>query len=144
MLGATTTPPPGRVLGATSAVADFIDACDTALDCAWDGSATHDLMPGVPVEAKAAVLKAFLLFLATEGVVANGDVDPDRFDRWYERVTAEVWELLGFAQRPPAKMTFALAFSLAAEHEHQAPEVRAVIWLVGDLAACRLLTGLST
>jgi hypothetical protein len=52
-----------------------------------------------------------------------------------------LWRLLGFRHRPPERKRLALAFSLMGRREYQSPELRGVIWLVGDPAACKLLAG---
>jgi hypothetical protein len=139
---APSPPRDARVL-ATELIAHFIDACDSALDLAFDEPGVAELLPGVDVAQPAAMLKAYLLFLATESRAAGGPV-PGAVEGWYERVTPMGGRLLGFGERAPAKMMVGLAFSLIGEREHQAPELRALIWLVGDLAGCKLLPGLSS
>jgi hypothetical protein len=132
--------PVSRVVG-SDAVAQFIDICDTALDLAFDEPGSAVLLPDVDVPTPEAVLKAYLLFLATEGIHPEAEAGPARFDAWYERVTPPVWRLLGFEDDPPAKLVLSMAFSLLGQREHQAPEVRALIWALGDLASCNLLRG---
>ena len=73
--------------------------------------------------------------------MADSEVDAATFERWHGRLSAEVWWLLGFGQRPPEKMRLALAFSLIAQREYQAPELRGVIWLVDGRASSKLLAG---
>jgi len=123
----------------SQALADFIDACDTAVVVAFDDPAAADWLPGVDVPRPASVLKAYLLFLAQERCLP-AELDAAAFERWYQRVPADVWQLLEF-HRPPVKLKLSLAFSLIGQPQHQAPQLRGLIWLLGDLAACGLLPG---
>jgi hypothetical protein len=124
----------------TDVVTGFVAACDAAVDLAFDTPGIAELLPG-DVAPKAALLKAFLLFLATEGRIAGENIELADYDDWYARLDPEVWTLLGFGGRGPGKVTVALAFSLLGKRQHQAPELRALIWLVGELAARNLLHG---
>jgi len=126
----------------TDVVIAFVAACDAAVDLAFDTPGIAELLPGVDVAPKAALLKAFLLFLATEGRIAGEHIEVADSDGWYARLDPEVWALLGFGGRAPGTVTVALAFSLLGKRQHQAPELRALIWLVGELAARNLLQGL--
>lgn len=103
-----------------------------------------ELLPGIDVAQPVAMLKAFLLFLVTEALHANSDnIDGELVTAWHGRVTPRLWTLLGF--RPePSLLTVQLAFSLLGESEHLAPEMRALVWAVGDFAACGLMPGLTS
>lgn len=137
-------PPPLRVsrLVASDVVAQFVEACDTAIDLAFDTPGATELLPGVDVAMPFELLKAYLLFLATEGLCCASDIEAGVCEAWFEGVTSHVWKLLGFAERAPAKMTVQLAFTLIGQREHQAPELRALIWAIGDLAASNVMPGL--
>jgi hypothetical protein len=129
-------------IGASEHIEDFIEALDNALDLAFAGVDAADLTPGVDIEHPAAMLKAYLLFLVGRGAMAGDDsIDASDFDDWSEQVAPGVWRLLGFP-RPPALLTVALAFSVLGNPQHQAPELRALIWAVGDFASSNLLPSL--
>jgi len=130
-----------RVVASDSLV-EFIEACDTAIGLVLPAPA--ELLPGVDVEQPAAMLMAYLLFLVNKGVHADCDaVDGARVKDWYERVSARVWERVGF-RRTPSLLQVQLAFSLLGESQHLAAELRALVWAVGDFAATGLLPGLRT
>lgn len=118
----------------------FIEVCGAALDLAFDDPGSAELMPGVDIEEPLAVVKAYLLFLANVGLMPTSETSADVYDDWHETVTEPVWKLLGFERKPPT-MALGMAFMLLAQREHQAPELRALIWAVGELAAARLLPG---
>jgi hypothetical protein len=96
-------------------------------------------MPGVHVAHQRELLNAYLLFVASD---ATNEDDPDRLANWYARMTADVWKLLGFSQRP-SLLTLELAFSLLEQRDHQAPELRALILAVRFFGGADLLRGLS-
>lgn len=122
-------------------VEDFIHACEHALTLAFDAD-NPDVTPGVEVDQPRAMLKAYLLFLATWGAMAGDErLDAADVNDWGQSVTPAVWQLLGF-DRPPTLLSIGLAFSLLGNRQHQAPELRALIWAVGDFAACNLMPGL--
>jgi len=141
MGAARATPATPRPPAMSDSLGEFIDACDSAIELAFNDPASADPLPGVDVPRAASVLKAYLLFLASERTFADSEVGAEAFERFYECLPAEVWRQLGFGNQPPAKMKLALAFSLIGQREHQAPELRGVIWLIGDLAASGLLAG---
>ena len=135
-------PAPASPIVASDTVAEFIDACDTAIGLVLP--ATGELLPGVDVEQPAPMLMAYLLFLVNEGVHADCDaVDSARIKDWHARVAPRVWSLLGF-RREPSLLTVQLAFSLLGQHAHVAAELRALVWAVGDFAASGLMPGLRT
>lgn len=134
-------PSPAARVGDGELVAEFIGVCDAALDLAFDDPREAVLAPDVDVPQPGSFIKAYLLFLATEGICPNADVEPGTFEAWFERVSPAVWSLLGFEQ-PPSRMMVGLAFSLLGQREHQAPELRALIWALGELAAVNLMPGL--
>jgi hypothetical protein len=133
-------PSPAARVGRSEAIEQFIDICDGALDLAFDDREAAVLTPDVDVPSQRPVLKAYLLFLATEGLHPMDDIQPQTFEGWYERIAPPVWALLGFEQ-PPHRMMLGLAFSLLGQREHQARELRALIWAIGDFASCNLLRG---
>lgn len=134
-------PGPASRVSSSERVAEFIGVCDVALDLAFDDPREAVLAPDVDVPQPGSFIKAYLLFLTTEGICPTADVEPGSFDAWYERVSPAVWSLLGFEQ-PPSKMMVGLTFSLLGQREHQAPELRALIWALGELAAVNLMPGL--
>lgn len=128
---------------ASDPVVDFVAACDAAVDLAFDDPSAADFTPGLDVEEPAAMLKAYLLFLACWYPFSRGeDFDASAVDDWFEHVTPPVWRLLGF-RAPPTRLSLGLAFSLLGEREHQAPELRALLWAVRDFAASGLMPGLA-
>jgi len=118
-------------------VAEFVDVCDAAIDIAFDEPPTPDLLPGLAVEQPLAMLKAYLLYLAA---TAPHDQKPGRLEDWFEHVDVATWRKLGFERRP-ARLHVELAFALAREREHQAPELRGLIALVELLSGAALLRG---
>jgi hypothetical protein len=131
---------PASLIVASDTVAEFIDACDSAIVCGLpiDG----DPLPGVDVEQPWSMLKAYLLFLANEGVMSDSDaIDGERVKDWHARVAPRVWSLFGF-HREPSLLTVELAFSLVCDHEHVAAGMRALVWGVGEFAAIGLMPGL--
>jgi hypothetical protein len=142
MSPAVPLPAPRGRIAASQPVEDFVEACDSAIDLAFDDVDEADLTPGVDVEDPRAMLKAYLLFLAAGAPYGDGEAyDAGDVDDWFEMVTPRVWSLLGFA-RPPAHLMVGLAFSLLGARDHQAPELRALIWAVRDFAASNLMPGL--
>lgn len=136
-------PPTTSRVVASDLVADFIDACDTAIGLAFDDPTTADLTPGLDVEEPAAMLKAYLLFLASWSPHAGREsFDAADVDDWFEAVTPRVWLLLAFRSQP-SRLAIGLAFSLLGDAEHQAPELRALLWAVRDFAASGLMPGLA-
>jgi len=125
---------------ANETMVEFIDACDSALCC---GPPTvGELLPGIDVEQPAAMLKAYLLLLANEGLMSEGEsIDVALVKSWHARVTPRVWTLLGFAHEP-GLLQLQLAFSLHGRDEHIAGELRAFFWAVGEFAAIGLMPGL--
>jgi hypothetical protein len=135
-------PAPASRIVASDTVAEFIDACDSAVVRGLPDAG--ELLPGVDVAEPVEMLKAYLLFLAGEGVTCNSDaIDSARVKDWHARVTPRVWSLLGF-RREPSLLTVQLAFSLLGQHAHVAAEMRALVWAVGDFAAIGLMPGLRT
>ena len=136
-----TAPRPPRRVTPTDAVAEFIDACDSALVLAGIGPETS-LLTDMDVEDEGAVLKAFLLFLANTGTLAANLSEGAPVDAWRETVTPDVWRLLGFREGPPPKLMLRLAFEAITDSDHQASALAPLIWLVGDFALSGLLSGL--
>lgn len=133
-------PAPAASIVASENVAEFIDACDSAICCGMAVGA--DPLPGVDVEKPWAMFKAYLLLLANEGVMTQSDtIDGELIKNWYVRVAPNVWRLLEF-DRAPSLLTVQLAFSLLNEHGRLAAEMRALTWAVGDFAASGLMPGL--
>jgi hypothetical protein len=136
-------PPPSSRVVASDLVTDFVDACDTAIELAFEDPSAADLTPGLDIEEPAAMLKAYLLFLACWAPYSNGeDHNAAEVDDWFELVTPRVWQMLGFRARP-TRLSLGLAFSLLGGREHQAPELRALMWAVRDFAASGLMPGLA-
>jgi hypothetical protein len=125
---------------ASNPVAEFIEACDSALAyCVPDAG---ELLPGIDVDQPEAMLKAFLLFLANQGLTSNSeDIDAQLVKDWHARVAPRVWLLLGFP-RDPGLLSVQLAFSLLGQQQHVAGDARAFVWAVGDFAAIGLMPGL--
>lgn len=118
-------------------VMEFLAACEAAVGT--DRLASDDLLPGVDVEQPGAVLLAYLLFLATEALTPNAEqLTGDRVADWHRRLPPTAWKAMGFT-RPPGLLALQLAFSLLADIQHLAAEVRALVWAVGDFAAIGLL-----
>ncbi len=138
MQRAAPLPAPSARIVASDNVAEFIEACHTAV-WAGLGEEVNELLPGVDVTEPRSVLKAYLLFLATEGLTRNSeDIDGERVKGWCERVQQRVWDLLGF-KRQPGLLTMQLAFSLLGSEEHLTTAMRPLVWVVGDFAAIGLL-----
>jgi hypothetical protein len=134
-LPATTSP-----IVASDLVAEFIEACDSALNCCIPDA--RELLPGIDVDQPDSMLKAFLLFLANQGLTSNSaDIDAELVKDWHARVAPRVWLLLGFP-REPGLLTVQLAFSLLGHQHHVAGDARGLVWAVGDFAAIGLMPGL--
>lgn len=132
--------PPVSPIAASENVADFIDACDTALSIGLPASG--GLLPGVDTADEAAMLKAYLLFLVNESLTMSSEaINGERVAAWHGRLAPRVWHLLGFP-REPSLLTVQLTFSLLGDYEHLAAEMRALVWTVGDFAASGLMPGL--
>lgn len=81
------------------------------------------------------MLVAYLLCLASTG---GTELTSDEVQDWCAAVTPAVWQRLGF-DRAPTPLTVSLAFSLLGRLAHVAPELRALVWVIGDLAHAGLL-----
>src|SRR5579875_2583672 len=81
---ATPLPSPAARVGPSEAIEQFIDICDGALDLAFDEPAAAVLLPDVDVPSQAPIVKAYLLFLATEGLHPTDTVEPGTFEGWYD------------------------------------------------------------
>lgn len=130
-------PGPNRVvaLAPTDRLVEFVESCETVMQVVFDDPGTAELMPGVAVVEQAALLKAFLAYVAC---VAPQHEDPEQLTRWLARCQPRLWAALGF-KRPPAATTVELAFSLLCDRNHQAPELRALVAAVECFASANLL-----
>jgi hypothetical protein len=103
-------PRPVSLIVPSKTIAEFIDACDSAVVCGLP--VVGELLPGVDVEEPSCVLMAFLLFMATEGLFANCEsITGELVTAWHTRVTPRVWRLLGY-QSAPSLLSVELAFPL--------------------------------
>ena len=128
----------------TELLAEFIDICDTAIDCAFDlPSSGADVLPGIDVPSPVSMLKAYLLYVACEAPSGLQGWSSGQYADWYRRVSGDVWRLLGFGDRPPPRLRVELAFAALSEGPgHQAPELRALVFAVEQFTTAGMLRGL--
>jgi hypothetical protein len=133
---AAALPAPVAPLAPTDRLVEFVESCETVMQVACDRAA--ELLPGVAVDDPAAMLKAFLTYVAC---AAPDHEDPAQLTAWLARCQPRLWSLLGF-QRPPSLTTVELAFSLLCDRGHQAAELRALVAAVECFASAKLLAEL--
>ncbi len=139
VLGARSRNAPARPIGAIRAgvsVRGFVEACSTMFTAALDDMSDPAMVPWITSDADA-VLRAYLLYIVCERTPAE-ERDPEAFERFYGRVSAEVWELLGF-ESAPARLELGLAFAGLADTDGMPEQLRLVIWILAELAAGDLL-----
>jgi hypothetical protein len=119
----------------TDRLVEFVESCETVMEVSFEDPAAAELLPGVAVGEQAAVLKAFLTYVAC---VAPHHEDPEQLAGWLARCQPRLWTTLGF-KRAPSTTMLELAFSLLCDRGHQAPELRALVAAVECFASAKLL-----